>query len=347
MSEAKFQRKTDARKQPMGDDDKELTEDEINRLFSADFLYDSEPTECEPDATTRATLNALDELDAFDRFERILADEPAFVSTSVSWRPAFTIPTSANPKIPLEATADPSKIETTVGEPEFFDRVSLRSTKRKRGRYSPNCFGSQFLHDPDSTDCRPCRFSEGCKKAIVDEMPLLEAERNRRQAHFRKTGRDKRPPADPKEIEFKRNLLRGHLLAKYRKAQRKRRVKDKNYRQKRRANPDTATLIKKEFRKRLSVLREAISQAGNNKYLQQLGGREEMIMAVWEAEKDAQLAHGPTASAARVAKAYNEMIGEDVLSRDQASTYQGHFRKLERLPRVWKRFVKSPDDKIA
>jgi hypothetical protein len=276
-----------------------------------------------------------------------LADEPAFVSTSISWRPAFTITPSADPKIPLEATADPSKIKTTVGEPEFFDRVSLRSTKRKRGRYSPNCFGSQFLHDPDSTVCRPCRFFEGCKKAIVDEMPLLEAERNRRQAHFRNIGRDVRPPADPEEIEFKRNLLRGHHLAKFRKAQRKRRTKDKAYRQEKRANPDAKARIEKEFRERLLALRHAFANPGKNRFLQQFCGEEEKIAAVWETEKYAQLAHGPTVSAARIAKAFNEMIGEDVLSRHQVRTYQGHFKKLERLPGVWKRFVISSDDKIA
>ena len=44
MSEAKFQRKTDARKPPMGDDDKELTEDEAKSLLLA--LDDLESTEC-------------------------------------------------------------------------------------------------------------------------------------------------------------------------------------------------------------------------------------------------------------------------------------------------------------
>lgn len=61
----------------------ELTEDELESLLPDNFLDDLK--ECEPDAEA---LAKLDELEAFDRFERILADEPARVSTFVSWPPA-------------------------------------------------------------------------------------------------------------------------------------------------------------------------------------------------------------------------------------------------------------------
>ena len=40
----------DAREQTMGDDDKELTEDEQKSLFPADFLDGLGRAECEPDA---------------------------------------------------------------------------------------------------------------------------------------------------------------------------------------------------------------------------------------------------------------------------------------------------------
>jgi hypothetical protein len=72
-----------------------------------------------------------------------------------------------------------------------------------------------------------------------------------------------------------------------------------------------------------------------------------MIMAVWEAEQEAILAHGPNASAAKVAKTFNETIGGYGLSRHDVRSYRHLFRKLEQSPDVWKRFVKSSDDKIA
>jgi hypothetical protein len=343
MSEAKFQRKTDAREQTMGDDDKELTEDEINRLFSADFLYDSEPTECESDAEA---LAKLDELDAFDRFVRMWSDDRSR-GTSLSALPVSAIPTPVTHELPVEVATEPSEIGSTISTTDFFDKVPLRSTIRKAGRFLPNCFGSQFLHDPESADCGPCKFSEGCKKAIVDEMPVLEAARKAREAHFQITGRGKLPPVDPKRIEFLRDLLRGHHLTKYQKARKQRRTKDQAYQQEKRANPAAETLIEKELQERLSALHSAIAGHRKDKFLQQLRGREAMIMAVWESEQHAHLARGPTVSAAQVAKTFNEMIGDEGLSRHQARTYQGHFRKLEQLPHVWKRFVKSPDDKIA
>jgi hypothetical protein len=133
--------------------------------------------------------------------------------------------------------------------------VAPATVVREAGRFLPNCFGSEFLHDPESADCGPCKFSESCKKTIVDEMPLLETARKAREAHFRITGRDKLPPTDPKRIEFLRNILRGHHLAKYRKAQERRRTKDKAYQQERRANPDAETLIEKELQERLAACR--------------------------------------------------------------------------------------------
>ena len=149
---------------------------------------------------------------------------------------------------------------------------------------------------------------------------------------------------DPKETEFRRTLLRGHHLARFRKALERRRKRDKVYQQDKRANPSAEVLIEKERLERGSALRHAISRFGEDKFLQQLRGREDKIMAVWEAEQLAILAHGPIASAAQVAIAFNEMVGVESLSRHQARTCQGHFRKLEQMPQAWKRFVKPSDD---
>lgn len=306
----------------MGHDDKKLTEDGL----------DSEPDETsfEP---YRADLEALAKLGA------LFASDDSV--------PAPATPASTQPEMPLEAVSEPSDVGSTIGANDFFDKVPQRSTIRKAGRFLPNCFGSEFLRNPASADCGPCKFSESCKKTIVDEIPLLETARNARKAHFRITGRDKLPPADPKRIEFLRNILRGHHLAKFRKARKQKRTKDKAYQQERRANPAAETLIEKELQARLAALRYAVAWPGKNKYLQQLRGREEMIIAVWEAQQHARLVHGITASAAKVANAFNEMVGPDCLSTDQATTYQRHFKKLEQLPHAWKRFVKAPDGKIA
>ena len=277
----------DAREQTMGDDDKELTEDEQKSLFPADFLDGLGRADCEPDAEA---LTKFDEFDAFDGFERFWSDEPARVTTSVSWHPASTIPTPAKPEMPsLEVATKPSDVGLSTDATDVFETVALRSTARKAKKNLPNCFGSQFLHDPESADCGPCKFSNNCKKAIADEMPLLEAARNARRLHFK-------PSGDTKQREFLRGLLRGHYLGKYRKARKKKRKKDKAYQQEKRANPDAKTLIEKEFQERLSALHHAIVHRRTDKYLQQLRGREAMIMAVWEAEKYAQLAHGPRSS---------------------------------------------------
>ncbi len=329
----------------MGSDDGELTDDELNDLLPDNFLEDPESTTHEPDELTRATLEALDEADAYDRFEKLWRDDRTR-STSVSWPRVPTIAPPATLDTP-PVPAAPSDIRLPIGAREFFDRVSLRCTKRKAGRFAPNCFGSQFLHDPDSADCSTCKFSEACKTAIADEKPLLDAERSARKERLRLTGHDQ-APGDPKEREFRRALLRSHHLARYRKALERRRRKDRAYQQDKRANPSDEALIEKERQERLSALRDAIARRGKDKFLQQLRGRELEIMTIWEAEQLAILAHGPTASAAQTAKRYDEMMGvEAFLSRHKVRTCRGHFRKLEQMTHVWKRFVKSPDDDIA
>ena len=72
-----------------------------------------------------------------------------------------------------------------------------------------------------------------------------------------------------------------------------------------------------------------------------------MIMAVWEAQQHARLALGAGASDAQVAKAFNEMIGGDGLSRHQARSNRRLFRSLEQSPHAWKRFITSPDENSA
>src|ERR1017187_6766277 len=111
----------------MGDDDKELTEDEAKSLLLA--LDDLESTECEPDAEA---LAKLDELDAFDRFVRMWSDDRSRV-TSLSALPVSAIPTPVTPELPVEVATEPSEIRSTIGATDFFDRIPLRSTKRKAG----------------------------------------------------------------------------------------------------------------------------------------------------------------------------------------------------------------------
>jgi hypothetical protein len=214
MSEAKFQRKTDARKQPMGDDDKELTEDEAKSLLLA--LDDLESTECEPDAEA---LAKLDDLDAFDRFVRMWSDDRSRV-TSLSALPVPAIPTPFTPELPVEVATEPSEIGSTIGAPDFFETVALRSTARKAKKNLPNFFGSQFLHDPESADCGPCKFSNNCKKAIADEMPLLEAARKAREAHFK-------PSSDPAQLKSRAIFIRERHLRAFRKSLEKRLEKDR------------------------------------------------------------------------------------------------------------------------
>ncbi len=330
----------------MGSDDRKLNDDELNDLLPDDFLDDPEFAAHEPDAQTRATLEALDEAERFERFKRLLDDDRT-TSTSVSWPPAPTIATPATLDTPPVVATEPSDIGLPIGAGEFFFRVSLRWTKRKAGRFAPNCFGSQFLQDPDSADCSPCKFSEACKTAIADEMPLLDAERRALNEHLRIAGDDK-SSADPKQKEFMRALLRGYHLARYRKALERRRKKDSAYQHGKRANPSAEALIDEARRERQSALHDAIAQRGNDKFLQQLRGREHELMAVWKAEQLAILAHGATVSAAQIAKAYSKVMGvEAFLSRHQVRTCRGHFRKLEQMPHVWKRFVKSLDGDIA
>lgn len=310
----------------------ELTEDELESLLPDNFLDDLK--ECEPDAEA---LAKLDELEAFDRFERILADEPARVSTFVSWPPALS---AATPVKAEEAATAPSEIGSTICEPDFSERVQLRSTKRKAGRFLPGCFGSQFLHDPESADCAPCRFSKACKKAIADEMPLFVIARRARKAQFKASD-------DPKQREFLRGIIRGYHLGKYRKALDKRRQKDRDYQNDKRANPSAEILIERELQERLAALRYAVAWPRKDKRLEQLRGNETKIIDVWEAQQHALLAYGAAASDAQVAKTFNEMNGADRLSRHQARSYRRLFRSLEQSPYVWMRFVASSDEKSA
>jgi hypothetical protein len=325
------------RKKIMEDDDRELNKVELQML---DDLDDIVAEARKPSSWTAVSVDPHDEDEWNDRLGEILDDKPARVSTSVSWLPVLTAAIPAEFEISVEAAHESTEIGPSIEAPDTFERVPLRSTERKAGKFLPNCFGSQFLHDAESSDCRPCKYIEGCKKTIVSEIPLLEAARKARREHFG-------PSGDPKQRNFMRGLLRTRHLVNYRKAQKERRRKDLFYRRDKRANPNAELLIATEAGQRLSALRDAVVRFGKDKFLQQLRGREALIMAVWESEQHAHLAHGPTVSAAQVAKTFNEMIGDEGLSRHQARTYQGHFRKLEQLPHVWKRFVKSPDDKIA
>jgi hypothetical protein len=320
--------------------DKELTDEELKRLV--DELKDFEPQIPLFDVTV-PTFDPRDEADAFDRFKSIWADEQT-APTSGSRGTASITTVSTRPHMRTVVASEESDIGPASGMSEFLDRVPLRSTSRKAGRFAPNCFGSQFLHDPDSEDCGPCKFFEGCKTAVASEMPIIEVTREAHRSHFR---RGKLPTADPIVRESLRKLLRGHHLAKFRRALKRRRNKDKTYQQKKRANRDVQKLIEKEYRDRRSALHDAIRQWRKDKFLQQLRGREDKIMAIWEAERLAVLACGPAPSAAQIASAFNETIGAEYLSRHQARAYQILFRKLEQRPHAWKRFVKFADDTIA
>lgn len=179
------------------------------------------------------------------------------------------------------------------------------------------------------------------------EMPLLKVEGTARKAHFERTGRYELPPIDPERIDFLRRLLRTHYLKHYRKAQTKRRAKDRIYQRDKRGNPNARVLIEEESRERLSALRSAILRHGDDKSLQQFRGREYTIVAVWEAAQYAYLEHGPDAPARAVAAAFNDMVGPDILSRHQVRSRLDHFRKFEQSPLIWKRFVEAPDNESA
>ena len=275
----------------MGHKNKELTEDEIRG-----FLDELKELDLTPDLTEIAVAD-FTEADEFDRFKRLYYDERSSAKSG-SWPLESTIPAPTKTATPAVTASEPSAIEPIPSEPEFLDSVPLRSTKRKAGRYAPNCFGSQFLHDPASDDCGPCKFSEGCKAAVVNEAPILQAWRDARRLHL---SRGKPPAPDPSAKEATRKLLRGHYLAKHRRAHERRRRKDKAYQQEKRDNPGARKLIERECQDRGTALRDAIARGRKDKFLQQLHGREDKIVAVWEAEQLAILAHGGLkASAAQV-----------------------------------------------
>jgi len=318
----------------VGTDEKKALDDEFDRLFPKDFLESLGHQECEPDIEAIAKLDALD---AFDRFERVWLDRPR--ATLSSGLPAPT--GSAHvATMPLRAKADPPEVDSSTTVTTIAVRHLFRSTKRKACKFRPNCFGSQSLHDPESADCRSCKFSEGCKKTIAEEITLLEASMTAVRTHLK-------PSTDQAALNARLKFIRARHLRLFRKSLRKRRQKAVAYQHDRRAKRRAAALIEKELQDRLSTLRSAILHRQKDKFLQQLRGQEEKIVAVWEIEQRSRLADGSTCSAAQLANAFNQMIGVKDLSRHQARTYRSHFRKLEQSPHVWKRFVKSPDRKIA
>ena len=301
----------------MVDDDVERTKEELELLNSLGDI----PSEVrEFNSRTEETFDSLDEAEWRDRFERNMADEPARVSTSVSRHPAFTASTLAMTEMPLAATADPSKVGPPVVVSEIVVRPLFRITKRKALKYRPNCFGSQSLHDPESADCRPCKFSEGCKKTIAKEMPLLETASKARKAHFK-------PSADPTQLKAQGVFIRARYLREFRKSLKKRQQKDLVYQRDKRANPSAETLIKKESTRRLTALRSVTARLGKDKRLQQIGGREETIIAVWAARQHARFIHGPGASDAQVATTF-EKLGGGHFTRDQARSYRLLFKRL-------------------
>lgn len=223
-------------------------------------------------------------------------------------------------EMPLASSTKPSEVGLSTVTTDFFEKVALRSTARKAGKFLPNCFGSQFLHDPESADCGPCEFSQGCKKAIIDEMPLLKAARTARKAHFK-------PSGNPKQREFLRGLFRRYHLDKFQKALKQKRESDKAYQGKQRANPNPEKLIKRESQKRLAALISATTRLGKDKRLQQIRGREQTIIAVWAARQHARIIHGPGASDAQVAKSF-ERLGGGRFTRHQARSYRLLFKRL-------------------
>jgi hypothetical protein len=195
----------------MGDNGKELTE-EMNRLLAE--LGDLDSKESKSDAETIAQLDALD---ALDRFERVSSDEIARGSRNLtSELPASATPTPAIREMPLKEATDPREVVSSGTVSPISVRHLFRSTKRKAGKYRPNCFGSQYLHDPESADCRPCIFSEGCKKTIAEEVPLIKAQGTAHTAPFK-------PSTNPAQLKSQATLMRARHLRAFQKSLKKRR----------------------------------------------------------------------------------------------------------------------------
>jgi hypothetical protein len=268
----------------------------------------------EVNSRTEVTFDPLDEAEWRDRFERILADEPARVSTSVSWHLVLKT------EMPIEATADPTEVGPPAVVSEIVVKPLRRTTKRKADKYRPNCFGSQSLHDPESADCRSCKFSEGCKKTIAKEMALLETASKARKAHFK-------PSADPAQLKAQGVFIRARYLREFRKSLKKRQLKDLVYQRDKRANSSVEALIKKESKRRLTALRSATARLRRDKRLEQVRGREQTIIAVWAARQYARFVHGSGASDAEVAKSF-EKLGGGPFTRYQARSYRLLFKRL-------------------
>src|ERR1035437_890725 len=308
--EIRIRRKTVDWERSMGKDDN-TTDKEFISYFPANFFDDPKDAECDLTEEVVAMLEALDTLDSIGG---------SWSSDGSGAKSIVELPAHAIPEIPSAASAKSSEVGLPTDATDVFETVALRSTARKAKKNLPNCFGSQFLHDPESADCGPCKFSNNCKKAIADEMPLLEAARKARKAHFK-------PSGDPKQRAFLRDLIRKHHLTKFRKALKEKQKSDKAYQRDRRANPSYEKLIVRESHKRLTALISATTRLGRDKRLQQIRGREETIIAVWAAQQPARFIHGPGASDAQVATTF-EKLGGGHFTRDQARSYRLLFKRL-------------------
>jgi hypothetical protein len=265
--------------------------DFINALPD-DFFDNLESEECELDA---GVLARRKELEASERFVEFWSN------ATDSEKLEFERPAHAHP-LPTTSATERSELDPSLPIIGIAVRHLFRATKRKAGKARPNCFGSKYLHDAASVDCRACKFSEGCKKTIVDEIPVLEAAGNAHKAHLK-------PAADLTQLESQRIFMRERCLREYRKSRKRRRQKDLVYRRDMRANPKAEIRIKAEAQKRLVALRSATANPRGDKRLEQLLGREESIIDVWIAREHAILAYGPNVSDAQAAKCFEELGG--------------------------------------
>jgi hypothetical protein len=151
-------------------------------------------------------------------------------------------------------------------------------------------------------------------------MPLLEAARKAREAHFK-------PSSDPAQLKSRAIFIRERHLRAFRKSLEKRLEKDRIDHRVKREKASAEIRIKREAKKRFAALHSATAKPGKDKRVEQLRGRETMIMAVWAARQHARLIHGPGASDAQVATTF-EKLGGGHFTRDQARSYRLLFKRL-------------------
>jgi|NGEPerStandDraft_6_1074524.scaffolds.fasta_scaffold57388_2 hypothetical protein len=184
-------------------------------------------------------------------------------------------------------------------------------------------------------DCSDCRFSDRCApQATHQVLSLMPGRRLPAPYPDHLIAR----PHDKSERARMRHHIREYYTRQSGNSRKRSLVADREYRRKRRLNPDIES-IDREFRARLTALRRSVATSHHDKSLEQFRGREIGVARAWKAGQLARLSHGPAASDEKVACIYRKLIrGVASYSRHQARKDRRLIEKLENIEHVWGAF---------